>query len=86
MAAWAASAASSSGSGLPSSANGPWRSVARVALAPWRPAPVPSTAPPFHSTASVVAAISSSAWDSTPSTQRRTFPSGVVSLAIWWAR
>ena len=56
-----------------------WRSGAR------RPGP-PSALPPFHSTARVVAAMSPSAWASTPSTQRRTWPSGVGSLAIWWAR
>ena len=37
--------------------------------------------PPFHSTASVVAAMSSStAWDRIPSTHRRTFPSGAAAF------
>ena len=40
----------------------------------------------FQSTASVVAAMSLSAWARTPRTQRRTWPSGVDSLASWWSR
>ena len=52
----------------------------------WRPDGGPAPAPALTSTARVVSAMPSSAWESTPSTQRRTWPSGVPSLAIWWAR
>ena len=85
--AWAASAASSSGAVLPSAAKGSRRREESGALAKWRPAAgPPPSALAFHSTARVVAAMSLSAWARTPRTQRRTWPSGVGSLAIWWAR
>ena len=52
----------------PSAANGSCRSEAKGALAKCRPAASPPpTLPPFHSTARVVAAMSPSAWASTPS-------------------
>ena len=85
--AWAASAASSSGTVLPRAANGSCSSEESGALAKWRPAAgPPPRALAFQSTASVVAAMSSSAWARTPRTQRRTWPSGVGSLASWWPR
>ena len=85
--AWAASAASSSGVVLPSAAKGSRSRDETGALAKWRPAAgPPPSALAFHSTASVVAAMSLSAWARTPRTQRRTWPSGVDSLAIWYAR
>lgn len=73
---------------LPSAANGSCSSVASGRLADGRSDGSPSpTLPPFHRTASVAAAMSSSAaWASTPATHRRTLPSGVASLAIWCAR
>ena len=52
------------------------------ALTKWPPAASP-TLLPFHRTARVVAAMSSSACPSTPATQRRTWRSGVGSFAIW---
>ena len=85
--AWAASAASSSGVALPSAAKGSRRRDETGTLAKCRPAAgPPPSALAFHSTASVVAAMSLSAWDRTPRTQRRTWPSGDVSLAIWCPR
>ena len=76
--------ASRSGSGLPRSANG-WRSsVARGPVANGGPEvrSLPRL-PAFQSTARVVEAMSSSAaWESTPSTQRRTLPSGVASPSM----
>ena len=76
-----------SGLALPNSANGPsskWPGPARATV---RPGPEgPATLSPFQITASVVAATSPSACDITPSTQRRTFASGVASFAIWWSR
>ena len=69
----AASAASRTGASLPSATNGAWSREASGALAKWRPAASPPpTLLPFHSTASVVAAMSASACANTPSTQLRT--------------
>ena len=83
----AASEACREGSSDPRVRNGPWSKVASGAAAKWRPAATPPpTLPPFHRTARVVAAMSASAWARTPSTQRRTWSSGVVAFAIWWAR
>ena len=80
----ATSAASSSGRRCRARRTAPRSSVPGAALAAWRPgADPPLTLPPFQITARVVAATSSSACDSTPSTQRRTCASGVRAFAIW---
>ena len=82
--AWAARAPSRSGAVLPRAANGSRNREESGALAKWRPAAgPPPSALAFHSTARVVAAMSSSAWARTPRTQRWTLPSGVASLAMW---
>ena len=78
--------ASSSGSVLPSSASGSRRSAPTDALAKWRPDDSGPALPPFQSTARVVAAMSSSLWESTPSIQLRTCCSGPRAFAIWCSR
>ena len=74
-------AASTSGAVLPSAASGSRSRSASGPAAKCRPDASCATPPPFHRIASVVAAISSSAWAKTPSTHRRTLASGSGFLA-----